>query len=761
MESKIYQAMDWPRIEAVVYGEEASPRDVMAPRLLEGDLLVQGFFPGSRKVSVRNEKNGNVYPMEQEDEAGYFAGLLPCREIPRYSYVVEDEHGVQETCYDPYAFSCQLTEEDERAFLAGVHYEIYKKLGAHPMIVDGVEGTCFALWAPNAQRVSVVGDFNGWDGRRYPMHRMPMSGIFELFIPHIGEGENYKYEIKVRSGEVFLKCDPYGNRMEVVPGTASVVEGLNAYFWQDDHWMSQRRRRTGADQPMSIYEADLARMAKEQNVNTYEALGESLASYAKELGYTHVELHPVMEYWDEASGGYDTVGYYAPTARYGSPEAFKRLVDRLHQEEIGVILDWTPAHFPRYQSAMESLDGTPLYEAKDPVMAVHPKWGSLLYDYGSPMVKNFLIANVLYWMKEFHADGFRMDDVDAMLYLDYGREQSPWTPNMYGTNENLQAMEFLKHLNSIVKKEDSSVLLIAQEDGLWPELTDSVENDHLGFDYKWSGGWTGDFLDYLSRDPIDRKHAHDQLTLSMLYAYCERYILTLGSRDVGTFSQFLDRLPGEEGQKLATMRAAYGYLMTHPGKKMLCPDQQLPEELTAYLKELLKLYRTLPALYQMDDQPDGFEWIQLMKYEENVITFLRKTENPEETLLVICNFAAVPHENYSVGVPFLGKYKEILNSDHVKFGGQGNVNPRVKMARKEECDERSHSIKVRVPALGCCIFTCTQTVEQMVDNQTAKAAKPQKGTGKSLKASILQQMEENETKTGTWKEQKKGKERKA
>ena len=371
-----------------------------------------------------------------------------------------------------------------------------------------------------------------------------------------------------------------------------------------------------------------------------------------------------------------------------------------------MILDWSPAQFPRYAGGLEKFDGTPLYEVKDPEMAVHPMWGTMLYNYDSPMVMDFLISNACFWLEVFHVDGLRMDDVDAMLYLDYGRKDG-WTPNMYGSNENLQAIEFLKHLNSILKKRDPGALLIAQEDGLWPELTDSVENDHIGFDYKWSGGWTRDFLFYLSVDPILRKNYHDQLTLSTLYAYSEHYILTLGSRDVGNLEEFMAKLPGDDKHKLAQVREAYSYMMVHPGCKMMAPGAAIPEGLAKCIQALNTLYKSSPALYQMDDEYDGFEWVQLMKYEENVITFLRKTEKPEETLLVICNFAAIPYENYQVGVPFAGKYKEIFNSDAVEFGGEGVVNSRVKTAKAEECDEREYSIKVKLPALGVSIYSCT------------------------------------------------------
>ena len=720
MADKAYEYMDWPRIEAIVYGEEASPRDVMQPRVTEDGVLIQGFFPGADAAEVVvGEKS---YPMILEDEAGYYAVMLPLKRIPEYRFrVIRGSR--KETFYDAYECPCQITEEEERAFCAGVYYKAYEKLGAHPGTCGEVEGTYFAVWAPNAIRVSVVGDFDRWDGRRLPMHRMPMSGIFEIFVPGVEAGDSYQYEIKIKGGDVQRKSDPYGNGTQGAPSVISVVTELGDFLWQDEAWMKERERFASREVPVSIYETD---------VTEWKNSGE-LVEFLKETGYTHVEFHPVMEYLDRSSGGYSTSAYYAVTTRFGTAADFRTLVEDLHQAGIGVILDWTPAQFPRFDAGLEKFDGTSLYEVQDPAMAVHPMWGTMLYNYGSPMVKDFLISNAFFWLDEFHVDGFRMDDVDAMLYLDFGREAGQWTANLYSSNENLQAMEFLKHLNSIVKKQYPGILLIAQEDGLWPELTDSVENDHIGFDYKWSGGWTRDFLFYLSVDPILRKNYHDQLTLSTLYAYSEHYILTLGNRDVGSLNEFMAKLPGDEKQKLAQVREAYSYMMVHPGCKMMAPGTDMPEGLAKCIQALNTLYKSSPALYQMDDEYDGFEWVQLMKYEENVITFLRKTEKPEETLLVICNFAAIPYENYQVGVPFAGKYKEIFNSDAVEFGGEGVVNSRVKTAKAEECDEREYSIKVKLPALGVSIYSCTPGKAPARKKVTAAKTAKDKTAGKLVR----------------------------
>ncbi|MDD7219675.1 MAG: 1,4-alpha-glucan branching enzyme, partial [Clostridia bacterium] len=690
MNELIYDYMDWPRIEAIVYGEETSPRDVMGPKITKDGLLIQGFFPDADEVSVICGKD--VYPCEKEDEAGYFAAMLPLHKIPQYLFQVKQGEEIKEFP-DPYAFPCQITEAQEKAFCAGVLYDAYKILGAHPMKIQGVEGTYFAVWAPNAVSVNVIGEFNNWNGRAHIMHRMPMSGIFELFIPGVEAGTAYKYEIKIKGGKTLYKADPYAFCSQCNSEGASVTADLSNFQWNDQEWIKERSRFEDRKQPVCIYETSLDQWKDKSE----------LTEFLVEENYTHVELHPVMEYLDDITAGYSTYSYYAPSERYGTPQDLNKFIDELHQAGIGVILDWTPAQFPRYESGLERFDGTPLYEIKDPAFAVHPFWGTLLYNYSSPMVKDFLISNACFWLEVYHADGLRMDDVDAMLYLDYGRNPGEWKPNIYGTNENLDAVEFFKHLNSVIKKRVPGTLLIAQEDGLWPQLTESVENDHPGFDYKWSGGWTKDLLTYLSKDPIERKNYHDQLTVSMLYAYCEHYVLTLGSRDVGTLKDFLSRLPGNEEQKIAQVREAYTYMVMHPGCKMTAPDADMPEELKTFVKELNSMYVTHPALYQMDDSYDGFEWIQLMKYDENVIAFLRKTEKPEETILALFNFSAVPYEKYNVGVPFAGKYKEIFNSDDKKYGGSGFVNPRIKTAKKVECDEREYSITLKLPALGASI----------------------------------------------------------
>lgn len=721
MADKAYEYMDWPRIEAIVYGEEASPRDVMQPRVTEDGVLLQGFFPGTEAAEVVVGKKS--YPMILEDAAGYYAVMLPMKRIPEYCFRVT-RGSVKETFYDAYECPCQITEEEERAFCAGVYYKAYQKLGAHPSTYGGVKGTYFAVWAPNAIRVSVVGDFDRWDGRRLPMHRMPMSGIFELFVPGVKAGTAYQYEVKIKGGNIQRKSDPYGNGTQEPPSVLSVVADLGEFFWQDDEWMKERVKYESREVPVSIYETDITAWKNSRD----------LIEFVKETGYTHVEFHPIMEYLDQRSGGYSTSAYYSVTNRFGTADDLRALVEELHMAGIGVLLDWAPAQFPRFDAGLEKFDGTPLYEVQNPAMAVHPMWGTMLFNYGSPMVRDFLLSNAFFWLDEFHVDGFRLDDVDAMLYLDFGREAGQWTPNLYGSNENLQALEFIKHLNSIVKKYNPGVIMIAQEDGLWPQLTDSVENDHPGFDYKWSGGWTRDFLTYMETEPMRRNEHYDQMTLSMMYAYSEHYVLTLGKRDVGTTAEFLEKLPGSLKQKVAQLRAAYGYLTLHPGIKMTAPDFDITPELKEYIHDLNEFYKTNPALYLMDGNSDGFEWIRFTNYDENIVAFLRKTEKPEETLLAVCNFSPVSYDSYQVGVPFKGKYKEILNSDSGKYGGQGVVNVRVKASIDKECDNREFSLKLKLPAYGVTVFTCTPE-KRASQKKTAKASKIMKtADGKSRTA---------------------------
>lgn len=731
MNNKLYKLMDWAAIEAIVYSEEDNPHKLLGIHTVTGGKLAQVFYPEAVEA-VLHTKNKD-YPMEMADEEGFFAVLLPkATATEQYSYTVTMADGTTNDFYDPYGFEPVISKKDTEKFNAGIHYEIYHLLGAHPYVIDGIHGVLFAVWAPNAMRVSVVGDFNHWDGRVHQMRRLWDSGIFELFIPTANVGDHYKFEIKVKGGLTFLKADPYASYSQKRPETASVVYDLSGFSWNDDAWMEQRKKENGHKKPMSILEVHLGSFAKPddgRDFYTYRELAPQIVEYVKKMGYTHIELMPVMEHPFDASWGYQVIGYYSPTSRYGTPEDFQYFMNMMHENGIGVILDWVPAHFPRDTHGLSNFDGTCLYEHADPRKGSHPHWGTLIFNYGRPEVKNYLIANALYWVKEFHADGIRMDAVASMLYLDYGKNDGEWVANMYGGKENLEAMEFLKHLNSMIKKTDPSVLMIAEESTAWPNVTGNVKEDGLGFDYKWNMGWMNDFLDYMRCDPLFRAGKHGELTFSMIYAYSEKFILVLSHDEVvHGKSSMIGKMPGEIPEKFANLRAAYGYMMMHPGKKLLFMGQDLGEfnewneersvdwnllqyddhkQLNGYIAALNQFYKEHPALYELDETVDGFEWINNISANENVLVFLRKTKKEKETLLVVCNFSGVDRTDYKIGVPYAGKYKEIFNSDAKKFGGKGFVNSKVIASKDEECDEREESIKIKSPAFAVNVFSYT------------------------------------------------------
>lgn len=738
MSSELYDLMDWAEIEAVVYSEEAQPKSILGPQVTKQGVLIQAFVPYARKMEVKLVKSGEVYPMELMDEEGFYAVLLPEKKIPEYIFCETYGDGQVREAYDAYSFPGVITEKDKKSFAQGTHYNVYDVLGAHPMKMGEVSGTHFAVWAPNAIRVSVVGDFNSWDGRVCQMERLGDSGIFELFVPGVQEEMIYKYEIKVKGGLPVLKADPYAFGSELRPNTASVVWSLDRHKWKDDSWLEQRKATDYDKAPMAIYELHLGSWRKpevpegeEDNAfYTYRELAPMIADYVKKMHYTHIELMPIMEHPFDGSWGYQVTGYYAATARYGTPEDFMYFVDYMHGKGIGVILDWVPAHFPRDAFGLANFDGTCLYEHFDPRQGSHPHWGTLIYNYGRPQVSNFLIANALFWVEKYHVDGIRMDAVASMLYLDYGKKDGEWVANKYGGNGNLEAMELLRNLNTAFDKRKDGSMVIAEESTAWPKITGNVKDEGMGFDYKWNMGWMNDFTNYMKTDPLFRKGCHGGLTFSMVYAYSEKFILVLSHDEVvhGKGSM-INKMPGEYEQKFANLRAAYGFMMAHPGKKLLFMGQDFAQfaewseersldwelvdqydshrQMQEYVRALNGLYQKYPAFYQLDYKPEGFEWISCNDAERSIVSLLRKTTKKEETMLVVCNFTPVVREDFLVGVPFAGKYKEIFNSDDVKFGGQGNLNPRVKTSKKEECDGKEDSISITVPPLGISVFTCT------------------------------------------------------
>ena len=719
MESRIYEMMDWAAIEAVVYAEEAYPGKILGPHVTPEGILIQCFFPGREEVLVKTAGRAPV-PMVREDEAGFFAVLLDGRRIPAYTFLLKETDDLPEReLADPYAFPPQITAKEEKSFQSGTWLEAGTKLGAHRMTVNGTEGVLFALWAPNAVRVSVVGDFNRWDGRACPMNRLE-SGIFELFIPGIPAGALYKYELKLRTGLVYLKTDPFGSAFQMMPETAAVVTDPAPYEWHDQNWMDIRIARQAKDAPIAVYELDLTRFhevfpqtaAEEEaasgdgNVQaddvSYRGITPVLLDHLLAKGYTHVEFLPLAEYPQAESDGYGSSGFFAPTSRYGTPEDFCFLTDSLHRAGIGVLMDWQPGYFAAGNDFMSSFDGTCLYEHLDPRQGVHPVYGTHIFNYGRGEVRSFLLSSAMFWLKTCHLDGLRIPELESMLYLDYGRQYGQWIANMYGGNENLEAEDFIRTLNRTVRKEVPGALMLAEERTGWPAVTGEISRDGLGFDYKWNNGCLDDYMRYIQLDPLFRGSHQNDLTFSMVYMYTERFMLALSHREAENRPEFLRKMmPGsKEALKLANLRLTCAYLMMHPGKKLFYMGQDLP----GFTEDLLRLYKSHPALFGTDEDADGFEWISNLDTEKSLLVFLRHTADRKEELLVVCNFSNVEYDDLRVGVPAPGRYKELFNSDAVQYGGSGAVNPRVKLSKPVEQDERNDSIRIKVPPLGVAVF---------------------------------------------------------
>ena len=795
MEQTLYDLMDWAGIEELTYSESADPHRLLGPHITEKGLLIQALLPTAAAVKVKLSNTGKTYDMELADEVGFFAVLIPRKTKTAYTLLVTYDNGAEEEITDPYAFGPQYTERELKKFEAGIFYNIYEKMGAHPMTIDGVEGVYFSVWAPCAMRVSVVGDFNLWDGRRHQMRKLGEgdASVFELFIPGLKPGCLYKYEVKTRAGEPMLKCDPYANYAELRPNNASIVWDIGTYQWKDQEWMKKRAASDTKDKPFNIYEVHLGSwirkaFAEDENGNViagsefynYRELAVKLADYVKDMGYTHVELMPVMEHPLDASWGYQGTGHYAPTSRYGTPDDFMYFMDYMHENGIGVILDWVPAHFPRDAYGMACFDGTCVYEHADPRQGSHPHWGTLIYNYGRPGVSNFLIANALFWAEKYHADGIRMDAVASMLYLDYGKNDGEWVANMYGGNENLEAVEFLKHLNSVFKGRKDGAVLIAEESTAWPMITGDPKDGGLGFDYKWNMGWMNDFTNYMRCDPYFRKNNYGGLTFSMLYAYSENFVLVFSHDEVvhGKGSM-MGKMPGETLEKKAeNLRTAYGFMMSHPGKKLLFMGQDfgqidewnenaslewellqypLHKNMQSYVRALNHMVLEHPALYEEDFDPSGFEWINCSYHEESMVLYVRRSKDGKETLLFICNFDNVEHEKFRLGVPFAGKYKEIFNSDAREFGGQGRINARAKNSRKIPWDDRENSIECNIPPMSFLVFSCTPEADKKKAGRAAKssvkeaAAKKEPETGGRKTAVVKEEVK----KTATAKEEPK------
>ena len=628
----------------------------------------------------------------------------------------------------------KITEMDRYLFGQGTHYEIYKLMGAHPTKQKGKDGVYFAVWAPRAQEVAVVGDFNGWDPNENIMKCDNDMGIYQLFIPGVKSGDLYKFCITSPSGELLYKADPYANYAEKRPGNASRVYDITNFKWNDSVWMKNRQNYDVNKNAMSIYEVHPGSWRKhpqnehdEDGFYNYRELAHSLAEYVKDMGYTHVELMGISEYPYDGSWGYQVTGYYAPTSRYGTPADFQYFVNYMHKNKIGVILDWVPAHFPKDAHGLADFDGTPTYEYADPRKGEHPDWGTKVFDYEKNEVKNFLIANALFWMEQYHIDGLRVDAVASMLYLDYGRENGQWVPNKYGENKNLEAIEFFKHLNTVVLGRNKGTVMIAEESTAWPKVTAHPEEGGLGFSLKWNMGWMHDFLEYMKLDPYFRQYNHHKMTFSLTYAYSENYVLVLSHDEVVHLKcSMINKMPGLGQDKIENLKVGYSYMLGHPGKKLLFMGQEFGQyrewseareldwyltaesshrELRDYVKELLKMYKKYPALYATDHTDGAFEWINADDACRSIYSFIRKSPTGRNNLLFVINCTPVARDDYRVGVPKKKQYRLVLNSKDPKFGGDVPVEKTVYMAQKKECDGREFSFAYPLPAYGVAVFT--------------------------------------------------------
>ena len=626
-----------------------------------------------------------------------------------------------------------ITEFDQYLFGQGTHYDLYNKLGAHPMTVDEEEGVYFAVWAPNAAAVSIVGDFNEWDENATPMERLEPLGIYQIFLTGIKVGDIYKYCVTAQDGKKTLKADPYGFQAELRPNNASVVADISDFKWHDSRWMKKREKFDDKKNPMFVYEVHPGSWKKHEQTEededgfyNYREIAHELAAYVKDMGYTHVELMGIAEYPFDGSWGYQVTNYFAPTSRHGSPEDFQYFMDYMHEHNIGVILDWVPAHFPRDAFGLAEFDGTCLYEYADPRKGEHPDWGTKVFDYGKTEVQNFLICNALFWLEHYHVDGLRVDAVASMLYLDYGREDGQWVPNIYGGNENLEAIEFFKHLNTIVKKRNPGIVMIAEESTAWPKVTDKAEYGGLDFSLKWNMGWMHDFLEYMKLDPYFRKYNHTKMNFAMVYAYSENYMLVLSHDEVVHLKcSMIEKMPGSYEDKFKNLMAGYAFMTGHPGKKLLFMGQDFGQHrewsekreldwflldkepnrhLQAFVKELLHLYKNNKCLYEYDCYPEGFEWINADDGDRSIFSFVRHSESGKSNMLFIINFTPVERPDYRVGTTCRRKHTLVLSSDDKKFGGTGKRRPKEYKPAKKECDGRKYSFRYKLPAYGVAVF---------------------------------------------------------
>jgi 1,4-alpha-glucan branching enzyme len=730
--------------EAIVAGRHGDPFAILGMHESSAGLYVRAFLPDAEAMAVVDSTSGKIVARgERIHPAGLFVASLPAGKVVSlpgrsepFRYRLRVTRGGQSHEFeDIYRFAPVLGDLDVHLLAEGNHLASFRKLGAHPIVHDGVEGVAFALWAPNARRVSLVGDFNGWDGRRMPMRRRHAGGFWEIFVPGLRPGHLYKYEL-LGSDDVLLplKADPHAEEAERPPGTASVVAAPSRHTWQDAAWMAERGRRNDREAAISIYEVHLGSWRRGDGEGgrylSYCELGEQLVPYVADLGFTHIEVLPVTEYPFDGSWGYQPISLFAPTSRFGTPDDFRAFVDACHHAGIGVLLDWVPGHFPTDPHGLGQFDGTALYEHADPRQGRHRDWDTLIYNYGRREVANFLLASALYWLDEHHIDGLRVDAVASMLYLDYSRKAGEWIPNAYGGRENLDAIAFLRRLNELVFAEASGATTAAEESTAWPMVSRPTYVGGLGFGFKWNMGWMHDTLGYMSRDPIHRKHHHNDLTFGLLYAYHENFILPLSHDEVvhGKGS-LIGKMPGDRWQRFANLRAYFAFMWTHPGKKLLfmggefaqerewnhdrgldwgCLADPLHEGVQVLVRDLNRLYRATPALHLLDCEPDGFAWIDAANGAESVLSYVRRGRQTQELAVIVANFTPVPRHDYRIGVPHAGRYVERINTDAPVYGGSGVGNAGAVAAEPLPMHGHGHSLRLQLPPLGVLIFTAEE-----------------------------------------------------
>lgn len=734
MNKRLEDWINWILIDELKSGIINAPKHLLGNHDYGDGQVIMVYRPHAEKVYVVSPTGRNRDEMECLTEGVYgFYSAKKKYKGTKYRIETTYQDGTTVVTADAYAFDSQITDFDTYLFAEGKHYDVYEKFGAHPMTIDGVKGTYFAVWAPHARRVSVVGDFNMWDGALNPMQMMQTSGIYELFIPDVAPGAVYKYQILTRDGEILYKADPYGNQCQVRPDNANVVADLTGYKWKDIGWIDNRKkqtRETELKKPMAIYECHLGSWKKKIEDSdfgfyTYRELAKMLCDYVKKMGYTHVELMGIAEYPFDGSWGYQVTNYYAPTSRYGSPEDFMYFVDHMHENGIGVILDWVPAHFPRDAHGLGRFDGMPLYEHPDPRRGEHPDWGTYIFDFGRNEVSNFLTANALFWVEKFHVDALRVDAVASMLYLDYGKQDGQWLPNKDGGNENYDAIELLRKINTVMEERNPGAFLIAEESTAWAGVTAPASMKGLGFLYKWNMGWMNDFLEYMKMDPYFRSFNHNRLTFSLSYTYAENYVLVISHDEVVHLKcSMLNKMPGVEMDKFANLRTAYGFMYGHPGKKLLFMGQEfgqlrewsearsldwflleqpLHKKMQKWVADLNHMYTTYDACYYNDNNQMGFEWTKVDDANTSIIAFVRRGKTVKDQLLFVCNFVPVERKDYWIGVPCLTEYEEIINSDAKIYGGSGTKNGKVK-AFEEKCDRMPYAISIDIAPLSMMVF---------------------------------------------------------